>query len=305
MHSLEKANDFIIESIYAAGVFQNERTTEILSGFSDRVEAVFVNSGKLVVTCGHQSYVCNSGTAALFKPGEARCIKFLKEEYTEYLAVSFSVSSECSFEFSNKITSLTVLQKQLVQSVCSTIFAEGEYNTVLPTVFTKDSLQALRLAATLKLLTVDVSFNKNNLQPQAARDAVLFKNAIDEMQESVLGQLSLEDLAHKLDISLSHLKRIFANFSDVGVHEYFMAIKIEKAKEMLKTGVSVTETAERTGFNNQNYFSAAFKRIVGVSPKEYCTVKKKKAPQKVAVTSVKNNFVPEKKSVSDMPSYLL
>ena len=302
---LENIGDFNIEKIYAAGIFQNEKPSGVLSGFCDRVEAVFVNSGKLIVSCGAENYVCGSGTAVLFKSGESHYIKISDKEYTEYLAVSFSVSGVSSYNFTNKVTLLTVLQKQLVQSICNMILASGELNAGLPAVFTEDKSQALKLAATIKLLAVDVALNEDNLMPQNSRDAIIFQKALFEMESKVLEQLSLENLAEKLGISLSHLKRIFASFSDVGVHEYFMGLKIREAIKMLKGGHSVTETAELTGFNNQNYFSAAFKRIVGVSPKEYCGVRRKNVQPKAVATKKESKPVLEKKTSSDMPSYLL
>ena len=48
--------------------------------------------------------------------------------------------------------------------------------------------------------------------------------------------------------------------------EYFNRLKIEKAKQYLKEGNSVKETALRLGFYDTNYFSTVFKRITGNSP---------------------------------------
>ena len=83
----------------------------------------------------------------------------------------------------------------------------------------------------------------------------------------------------------------------MGVHEYLTLLKITNAKTLLKCGESVTKTAEICGFANQAYFSAAFKRVTGLSPKEYAP-QKEKAPrqaQKVAA----------KKQEKALPSYLL
>lgn len=39
--------------------------------------------------------------------------------------------------------------------------------------------------------------------------------------------------------------------------------------DMLKSGMSVKETAAALGFANQNYFSTVFKRITGSAPTKY------------------------------------
>jgi AraC-like DNA-binding protein len=41
---------------------------------------------------------------------------------------------------------------------------------------------------------------------------------------------------------------------------------MQKAVEYLRQGLSVKETALRVGFSDQNYFSTAFKRIIGHAP---------------------------------------
>lgn len=110
-----------------------------------------------------------------------------------------------------------------------------------------------------------------------SRDIALFADAVDVLCEYIEGRISVEELAEELRISLSHLKRIFSAYAGVGTHDYFNLLKICKAKELLLDGESVTLTAERTGFANQAYFSAAFKRIAGISPKDFAgsTVKRR------------------------------
>ena len=71
------------------------------------------------------------------------------------------------------------------------------------------------------------------------------------------------DIAEFCNVSQSWLKRIFERFAGVGIHKYFLQMKMSKAAELLQEGVSVTETAERLGFSSQAYFSAAFRRETG------------------------------------------
>jgi len=45
--------------------------------------------------------------------------------------------------------------------------------------------------------------------------------------------------------------------------------RIEKAKNLLKAHVRIKEVVFCCGFQSQSYFSKMFKKLVGVSPKEY------------------------------------
>lgn len=306
MDSIKIKNKFKISEIYAAGILQNEKPKDYLSGAYDCLEVVFVNSGKLTVAADERIFECAAGGAVIFKPGVMHYLKLSYDNYTEYTVVSFKAEGELLKKIENTAFLPTVLQKQLILSIFNQIVKNGEYNKILPLVFKEDSFATLKLATTIELLIIDIILNSEIVPETESREALLFKKAVKEMKKNVLGQLSVNKLAEKLGISLSHLKRIFAAFTDVGVHEYFMRLKIVKAKEMLKSGVSVTETAELTGFNNQNYFSAAFKRITGVSPKEYGGAKAKKCAPKKTVRIVENEVAkPKHKSEADMPSYLL
>ena len=52
--------------------------------------------------------------------------------------------------------------------------------------------------------------------------------------------------------------------------EYYLALKIEKAKQLLRENeLSVKEIAERLAFNEPNYFTKTFKRITGMTPTAY------------------------------------
>ncbi|MBQ7094992.1 MAG: helix-turn-helix domain-containing protein [Clostridia bacterium] len=129
------------------------------------------------------------------------------------------------------------------------------------------------------------------------RDLSLFFRAMGHLEKDIANGPTLEALADHLNISLSSLKRLFANLIGIGVHEYLIDRRIDLAKQFLRAGKSVTETAALCGFSNQAYFSAAFKKATGHSPKEH--LEKKNLPQK---TEKKASQSPKPR---EMPSYLL
>jgi AraC-like DNA-binding protein len=78
--------------------------------------------------------------------------------------------------------------------------------------------------------------------------------------------LSIAKLAAMCHMSPINLQKTFSHFAGVGIMEYANRIKMQKAVEYLRQGLSVKETALRVGFSDQNYFSTAFKRIIGHAP---------------------------------------
>lgn len=68
----------------------------------------------------------------------------------------------------------------------------------------------------------------------------------------------------------THLSRLFTENFNIGMHQYLTQLRVEKAKNMLTSSTEKIETiAEEVGYNNIYSFSRAFKRITGISPRQY------------------------------------
>lgn len=71
-------------------------------------------------------------------------------------------------------------------------------------------------------------------------------------------------------ISYTYFKQLFIQKFDRAPKQHIIYIRMERAAELLKTtNQTVTEIAESCGFENVYYFSMAFKKHFGVSPKNY------------------------------------
>lgn len=87
--------------------------------------------------------------------------------------------------------------------------------------------------------------------------------------------LSLQGVCSHLGVSTSRFSSIFkqtfgATFMDILIH-----IRMEKARELLAmTELKNYEIAEKVGFGDPHYFSIAFKKATGMTPKEYARERK-------------------------------
>lgn len=77
-------------------------------------------------------------------------------------------------------------------------------------------------------------------------------------------------IAGYIGISASYFSSIFKQGTGQSFIEYLTRVRIDHACELLKcTTLRTSEICERTGYNDPHYFSTAFKKIVGQSPKEF------------------------------------
>lgn len=77
-------------------------------------------------------------------------------------------------------------------------------------------------------------------------------------------------IAEHLGISEGHLSHIFKRETDATLLNYLTRYRIHKAMALLKDcRIKVYEVAQMVGYRDIHYFSATFKKLVGVSPSEY------------------------------------
>ncbi|MDO5021785.1 MAG: helix-turn-helix transcriptional regulator [Eubacteriales bacterium] len=107
-----------------------------------------------------------------------------------------------------------------------------------------------------------------------AMNAVLsheIAKVLDEMHKHKYKEsYSLNDMA---DISRMPVETFRKRFvSEVGMppQSYQLHCKMERAKMLLKDGISVRQTGVEVGMKDPYHFSKTFKNIVGVSPSKYC-----------------------------------
>jgi len=78
--------------------------------------------------------------------------------------------------------------------------------------------------------------------------------------------LKLDFLSHIRFTSKYHLLRIFKRYYGLTPRKYLMNKRIEKSKENLINGMTVTETCFAVGFESLGSFSKLFKTKTGKSP---------------------------------------
>ena len=82
--------------------------------------------------------------------------------------------------------------------------------------------------------------------------------------------ITVEDVASYVGISRSHLFRSFQAYRHKSPKEYLSEYRIKQACHLLKeTNLSVSAIAYSVGFDNNLYFSKAFKKQKKMSPSEY------------------------------------
>lgn len=91
----------------------------------------------------------------------------------------------------------------------------------------------------------------------------------DYLEDNYNQNLCLDDLCRRFGYSKSHLIRAFTKRRGVSPYSYLENVRINHAKKLLEAGASIIDTSLETGFSHQSHFSNAFKKYMGMAPKQY------------------------------------
>lgn len=90
------------------------------------------------------------------------------------------------------------------------------------------------------------------------------------IEEHYSENLSVGDVAEKIGISSGYLSTMFNQELGLGFAEYLNGLKVEHACVYLEQNyLKVYEIAYKVGFHDEKYFTKVFKKIKGMTPKDY------------------------------------
>jgi len=114
-------------------------------------------------------------------------------------------------------------------------------------------------------------------------------------------KIDLDNIADEAAFSKFHFIRLFHSVYGKTPHQYLSAVRIEKAKQLLSGGLSVTNVCYSVGFDSVTSFTGLFKRIVGQTPAAYQSAQRQR---KAEIAEAPLKFIPncfaEKKGWRDV-----
>jgi AraC-like DNA-binding protein len=82
--------------------------------------------------------------------------------------------------------------------------------------------------------------------------------------------ITIDDLSREVALSPYYLIRTFKRVYKKTPHQYLVAQRIARAKELLRNSdLSITEICAAVGFESLGSFSTLFRKEVGISPSAY------------------------------------
>lgn len=213
-----------------------------------------------------------AGSAFLY--GDREFVWHQREKTSEYITIHLEPEFLRRTAIENELSAETKLAHRFIFPDSTIVqvahLFKGELlNAGLAGALFAESLKNL-LAVHLLRQYCESAPAKKLVIPGGALDAVKLKQVLDYIEEHLADEIVIEDMATLIPMSQFHFARAFKATTGESPHKYLTQRRIERAKVLLTvTKLPVAEVAYRVGFSNQSHFTAHFRKVTRVTPKDY------------------------------------
>jgi len=142
------------------------------------------------------------------------------------------------------------------------------YEIALSEDYVRDMMIYEKLTSLLTLIMKE-SWHPENIRRSSPKKQNL-QNVKDYLDTNYKERINLDNLAEMFFINKYYLSRIFKEQFGVPINNYLLQIRITHAKQFLRfTDDSIETIGVECGMGDPNYFSRMFKKVEGISPREF------------------------------------
>ncbi|MGE6256616.1 response regulator transcription factor [Heyndrickxia sporothermodurans] len=141
----------------------------------------------------------------------------------------------------------------------------------------KEILSIKSLSELEQLLISYLETTLSHIEQQSEQGSPIIQSVLHYIQEHYHEEQSLKTLSQKFHVNSIYLGQLFQKETGFIFSDYINQIRINRAKELLiNTHFKAGEIGKQVGYSDSTYFYKQFKKSIGVTPKEFRTMIRKK-----------------------------
>ena len=275
-------NTVNIGKIVTIHYFEFDRSFTFEGEEHDFWEMVYIDSGEAVATAGSVSRTLGQGSAIFHCPGEFHKICADGKHAANVFIISFETSSRAMSFFKGKV--MTVPQK--LRPFIAGLVSESRASFDLP--LNDPYLRQLKLRENpplggqqmirtyleqLLLLLMRHEEQSASTLLFSDRESMhhhLIGAIISIMKKNLYASVTVEQICRELSYSRAYLSKIFKAACGMSMNEYYMKMKIDEARSLIRDDMyTFSQISDMLFFNNPHYFTRVFKKYCNMTPREY------------------------------------
>ena len=286
-----------IGTIYTIHYYEY-RTDFTFSGEThDFWEFVYADKGETLITSGTTEFRLKAGELYFHQPNEFHAVRSDGQIAPNLIVISFDLSTSNKsdlqlsaekqlFSLSDRILRIDQAERRLLASIIQEAKQsfdcrlDDPYLTTMPLKadLPLGSGQMIRLHLEEFLIHLLRRFEHTKQTTYVQKPASYKLKNTEETLDMITNylkqhlheQVTLEQVCHDNLIGRTSLQKLMKEQFDMGVINYFHQLKIEEAKQQIRSGrLNFTQISAGLGYQSIQYFSRQFKKLTGMTPTEY------------------------------------
>lgn len=237
--------------------------------FHDYYVIGFIENGKRYLSCKNKQYIIETGDLIVFNPGDIHTCEQIDDRTLDYRCINIKkdVMKKITFEITGKeylpnFMEFVLFRNELTSSLKELHLMIMEEEKDLK----KDELFLFIMEQLIREYSNPVS--EMTIQEASAE----IKTVCDYLENNYMENITLNQLSNLTGLSKYYLLHSFTKQKGISPYNYLQTIRIGKAKKMLEQGVAPIDVAFKTGFTDQSHFTNFFKKLIGLTPKQYMNI---------------------------------
>lgn len=240
--------------------FSGFSTNLIQEHFHRSIEFLYCERGERLCTINGEDYILSTGELLIVPPfathkydNDAICYCFvLPVSYSDIWEKYTHGKSVEDFIIKDKFLAKDLQQHlEISLSAKNKLIKNGAIEYVLGKI----------------LAECEFSSTKKTTTPDFSKDVVMY------IEDNFSRDLSLDSVAKYFGYSKYYFSNLFNKYFKMNFKTYLNNVRVSKAKSMLKRK-TIAEVSDACGYNNLQSFFLNFKKITGLTPKEYLNTTK-------------------------------
>jgi len=240
-------------------------------------ELVYADGGDLVATGGDSLFYLKAGECLLHKPDEYHHLKTDGVHGANVLIITFVSRSKAMEFFDGKKFLVSQTLKPLLRAVVDEATKTFELPMEAVLCLRKNApvggKQIIRNYLELFLIHLmrseGVGGEEHSFLTEETSENRLV-NTIMERLRDFEHYYTVDEICRDLNYSRGYLSRIFKEHCHMTMGDYRMKMRVQKAKLLLREkGSTAAQVADQLHFTDSKHFLHAFKKVTGMTPREY------------------------------------
>lgn len=269
-------NVITVDKLYSLHYFAYSRNFYFEGEKHGFWEIVYCDSGEADITDNNNNYILKQGQAFLHVPDSFHNVRPNRSN-TNVIVIGFDGELKSLYRIAGTTLEISPNQRHFIKTMLSEsrkVFSAPlnlvyQYSLDLKENAQMGALQNIKnCLESLLLFLLDNKVEES--KPSEETQNYLVRQMIGVMQKSIGDKITIQSLCYKLGYSATYLKKLFKDATGESIMQYFIRLKIDKAKSLISEGIyTISEISEMLGYDTLQYFSKQFKDITNMSPSAY------------------------------------